>query len=204
MRFIQAILHRLPHLTHANLWFRKRDFGPKIFCIGYNKTGTTSVGDALREMGFRHSSFNKKVWRDFYRNNKTKKIIDYTAKFESLDDLPWLLEDMFPLMDKTFPGSKFIFLHREEEAWKQSFSEWRHKLFGECPDLDEAVETFRKHRDFVLDYFKERPSADFIVLDVKDPEGYKTLANFVGKETDQLKLPFSNQTSKLKTRKQRR
>ena len=201
MRYFKAIIYRLNHLTHAHLWFRKKDFGSKIFCIGYNKTGTTSVGDALREMGFRHSSFNKKVWRQFYRNGQTDKIINYTAKFESLDDLPWLLKDMFPVMDKTFPGSKFIFLVREEEAWKKSFYNWRYKLFGEYPDLDQAVADYRDHNQFVMEYFKDRPAEDFIVLDVKDPEAYKKLANFVGRETDKLSLPRSNQTSNLKTRK---
>ena len=44
-------------MADAHLWRWKRsDFGPKVFVIGYNKTGTTSVGIALKMLGYDHSS----------------------------------------------------------------------------------------------------------------------------------------------------
>ncbi len=200
MQVLNAIWSKVTHRFHVHTIFRKARYDAKVFCIGYNKTGTTSLGQALRLLGYRHSSFNKRVWRDFYDNGKTEKIIRYTAKFDSLDDLPWLLEDMIPVMDSTFPNSKFIYLERDEESWRNSFKNWREKRFDTVPDLDEATAKFRRHRDFVMNYFKDRSSEHFIVLNIKDENGFKKLADFLGKQTDQSSFPHRNKTSQLKPR----
>src|SRR5699024_4627029 len=104
---LRSILH---WYKNAILAFRKPRYDSKIFCIGFNKTGTTSLGRALTDLGFRHSSFSQIVWRKYYQRGKIDKVLKYTAKFESFDDLPWLKEDMIPVLDKHFPGSKFIYL----------------------------------------------------------------------------------------------
>jgi hypothetical protein len=48
------------------LIFRTKRYDSKIFCIGFNKTGTTTVGKSLKMLGYKHSSFNKKVYRKYY------------------------------------------------------------------------------------------------------------------------------------------
>ena len=176
------------------LLFYRQHYTGKIFCIGYNKTGTTSLGEALRMLGYKHSSYNDKVWRKYYRDNEIVKILKYTAKFESLDDLPWLKEDMIPILDKVFPNSKFIYLTRDEDSWKNSIYHFTYKLFGEYPDVEKCLEEYRAHRDFVLDYFKDRPKEQFLVLDIREKKGFKKLANFLGKTTNQDEFPHYNKT----------
>lgn len=177
--------------------FRKKKYSPKVFCIGYNKTGTTTLGKSLEMLGYRNSSFNKKVWREFYKNNEIDKILDYTAKFDSLDDLPWLKEDMIPILDKAFPNSKFIYLDRDEESWKKSIFTWTYKVTGKYPIIEEKLHEFRKHKEFVLNYFKNRPKDQFIILDIKDEEGFKNLAHFLDKKPIQNKFPHYNKTELL-------
>ena len=174
--------------------FHKKSYSGKVFCIGYNKTGTTTLGKSFEMLGYRNSSFNKKVWRQFYANKEFNKILEYTSKFDSFDDLPWLKEDMIPILDKTFPKSKFIYLTREEESWKKSFYNWRYKVMGKYPDADKAWIAYKKHEKFVYEYFKDRPSSDFIVLDVRDEKGFKKLADFLGKKTNIEKFPHFNKT----------
>ena len=198
---LNSILALFTHRWHWHLLLRKERYDPKVFCIGYNKTGTTSLGKALKILGYRHTSFNKRVWRDFYRNGKVEQIVRYTAKFEALDDLPWLLEDMIPVMDQAFPGSKFIYLERDEDSWKKSYSLWRQKLFGETPDIDAELQKFRDHRNFVKDYFRNRSEEEFIILDIREKDGFKKLALFLGRETDQTDFPHQNRTSDLKQRR---
>jgi hypothetical protein len=174
--------------------FSRPQYGPKVFCIGYNKTGTTSLARSLKALGFKHATYNKVIWKDYYANKKIDKIIKYTSKFDSLDDLPWLKEDMIPLLDETFPGSKFIYLERDEESWKKSIYNWTYKKRGDHPDIEDSVKKFRAHRDFVLNYFENRGPEEFIVMSIKDPDGFKKLANFVGKETDLTGFPHFNRT----------
>jgi hypothetical protein len=176
------------------LKYKKPNYGSKVFCIGYNKTGTTSLGRSLELLGYNNSSFNRIVWRNYYVKNDIKKILDYTAKFDSLDDLPWLMEDMIPILDKAFPKSKFIYLTRDEESWKKSLYNWRYKTFEEYPDLEKSLTKFKSHKKFVMNYFKDREFEDFIILDIKDKKGFKKLAKFLGKNTERESFPHFNKT----------
>ena len=112
----------------------------------------------------------------------------------TFDDIPWLKEDMIPILDKTFSNSKFIYLTRDETSWKKSFYNWRFKRIGKYPDLDKAWVAYKKHEKFVYEYFKDRPSSEFIVLDVRDEKGFKKLADFLGKKTTIEKFPHYNKT----------
>jgi hypothetical protein len=182
-------------LHHILLFFRRPKYDAKVFCIGYNKTGTTTLGKSLEMLGYRNSSFNKKVWRKYYKNNEIEKILLYTSKFDSFDDLPWLKEDMIPVLDKKFPGSKFIYLERDEVSWKKSFNDWTFNMTGKYPNIEEGWQDYLKHQKFVLDYFKERKS-DFIVINVKDENGLKKTADFLGKTTIQNHFPHFNKTTR--------
>lgn len=192
---IKSLLRSMLHwYKNAKLIFRKPHYEPKIFCIGYNKTGTTSLGRALIDLGYQHSSFNQIVWRKYYQRGKIDKVLKYTAKFESFDDLPWLEEAMIPILDKHFPGSKFIYLERDEASWKKSIYNWTYQMTGKYPDINQKFTSYKKHRRFVLDYFKNRSSDQFIILNIKDEKGFKKLADFVGRPSLQDAFPHYNKT----------
>ena len=173
---------------------QKEYYTSKVFCIGFNKTGTTTLGKSFELLGYRNSSYNKEVWLNYYQNNEIIKILKYAAKFESFDDLPWLKEDMIPILDKVFPNSKFVYLTRDRESWKKSFLKWGYKKWGEYPDADKKWEEYKRHEEFVLNYFKNRSKEDFIILDVKDEKGFLKLAEFLGKKTKREKFPVYNKS----------
>lgn len=175
-------------------WFRKSKYDSKVFCIGFNKTGTTTLGKSFEILGYKNTSYNGIVWMQYYKNNEMIKILKYASKFDSFDDLPWLKEDMIPILDKTFPNSKFVYLTRDEKSWKRSFLRWGYKKWGEYPDADKKWEEYKKHEEFVMNYFKDRSSDEFIILDVKDEKGFLKLAKFLGKETQREKFPVYNKS----------
>lgn len=188
-RLVQDLMFRRQvALSHL----RRRDYGPKVFCIGYNKTGTTSVGHALAELGYRHTSFNRVVWT-LYGRGQVNRIIDYMSRFESADDLPWLKEDVIPILDARFPGSKFIYLTREERSWRRSIARWTRWMTGKSLNVNVEWERFVAHRQFVTTYFAARPN-DLLTLDVADPDGFDRLAAFLGKQAPRAALPKVNVT----------
>lgn len=186
----------------ARVWFdfknlfRPLDYGPKVFCIGYNKTGTTTIGKAFGLLGYRNSSFNRRVWRDLYLRGEIESVIKYTARFSSFDDLPWLKEDMIPILDKRFPGSRFVYLFREEAAWKKSYLDWSYQVTGHYPDVEAGWAAYEKHRDFVLSYFEGRAGSDFISLEIRDPFGFRRLGEFLGKEAPSDAFPVFNRSER--------
>lgn len=173
--------------------FRKKRYDNKIFCIGFNKTGTTSFGLALKKLGYSHSSFNRVIWRDYQKKNKLHRIMRYTACFDCFDDLPWLKEDMIPILDAAFPNSKFIYLYREEGAWKRSYARWHQQTFGSTPDADAKFNEYKKHEKFVKEYFHKR-KRDFLELDISSPGAYKSLVNFLGVESRETAFPHMNKS----------
>lgn len=175
--------------------FVKAQYNGKIFCIGFNKTGTTSLGKSLELLGYRNASFNRIVWNKYYLKNRIDKVLKYTAKFDSLDDLPWLKEEMIPILDKTFPNSKFIHLTRDEESWKKSLHTWSYNKFGEHADVDNGLKEYRDHSKFVHDYFKDRDKSEFLTLDIRDPKGFKKLGDFLGKKTNRDSFPHFNKSN---------
>lgn len=65
MRIIKELKNTLHCFKDRWLWYLyPKKTEAKIFVVGYNKTGTTAVGKALKNLGFRHSSFNEFVWRE--------------------------------------------------------------------------------------------------------------------------------------------
>lgn len=173
------------------IWFRKPSYSAKVFCIGYNKTGTTSCGKAFELLGYRNSSFEERIWRGLYKNDEFLKLLNYASKFDSFDDLPWLKEDMIPLLDKVFPNSKFVYLEREEASWLKSLNNWSYKRTGVYPDLEKELVDFKKHRAFVTEYFKDRPN-DLLSIDVTDKKAFMKLAGFLGKVSSEREMPHEN------------
>jgi len=195
MELLNSMLARIKDTAReVRIIFRKPRQGPKVFCIGFPKTGTTSVGKALEMLGYDHSSFNRKVWLDYYLNGRLDKVIEYTAKYESFDDLPWLKETMIPILDRSFPGSKYIYLERDEISWKSSLAAWSKLIFGTSYDVNAGWTDYLLHREFVLNYFRDRSPGEFLILDVSDPVGFRKLADFLGKAAPQDALPHYNKT----------
>jgi hypothetical protein len=194
---LKTIARRLYQvLKSQRIHFYPVSYDAKVFCIGYNKTGTTSLGKALIQLGYRHSTFNSKVWNAYYKQGKIDKVLDYTARFESLDDLPWLKEEMIPILDHHFPKSKFIYLLRDDESWLNSYKKWTYNMTGSYPDLKKGLSSFHNHGKFVRNYFNERPE-DILYLDVRDPNGFKILADFLHKKAPYTRIPHENRTSDM-------
>ena len=104
---------------------------------------------------------------------------------------------MIPILDKSFPNSKFIFLDRDEEAWKKSLYNWRYRKWGVYLDIEKGVEGYRRHKEFVLNYFKDRIGDDFISLEIKDKNGFLKLGEFLGKKVPMNNFPHHNKTDSI-------
>ena len=104
----------------------------KIFCIGQNKTGTTSLREALLDLGFTTGSqreaelmFDDWVKRDF------RNVIDYCKTADFFQDQPFSLPFTFIALDQAFPNSKFILTVRNSaEEWYHSLINFYGKVFG--------------------------------------------------------------------------
>lgn len=109
-------LRLLAAITNRNKVFNK------IFCIGMNKTGTTSLAVVLSILGYKladQKEGEKYTVYDLNRGNFSP-LIKYIEKYDAFQDMPFCMGQTYVALDALFPGSKFILTIRDPDEWFQS------------------------------------------------------------------------------------
>ena len=97
----------------------------KIFCISYQRTGTSSVGEFFRMNNFKvigwHMS-HKLRWSELWYEGKYEKIFNsYEFKSSSVfEDSPWFHLDFYKELSERFPKARFILFERDSDKWFSS------------------------------------------------------------------------------------
>jgi len=104
----------------------------KVFCIGRNKTGTTSVGKALHSVGYRLGDQRKgELLLEDWARRDFRRIIALCNTADAFQDVPFSLDYTFQAADSAFPGSKFILTIRDSaEEWYASLTAFHTKIVG--------------------------------------------------------------------------
>jgi hypothetical protein len=172
---------------------RKFEGFNKVFCLGWLKTGSTSLGDAMRRLGFKHCGWDVDIWREWRQNGNIRETIQFAKNFESFDDLPWNHTGLLEHLDKAFPESKFILLERDGESWFRSMQIHRIERH-EAPMVDKEFEIkkFAGHNDFVKQYFCGEKQSQLLVMNVIEGDGYERLCPHLGLPVLDEPFPHSN------------
>ncbi|MBW2172080.1 MAG: hypothetical protein JRF69_08885 [Deltaproteobacteria bacterium] len=152
----------------------------KIFAVGFNKTGTTSLHALFESMGF--TSYHGKKWR----------ACDDIELLRSYDCFSDGIPKDLAYLDRMFPNSKFILQVRELDTW--IFSRLAHierrkerNIHQEGPLWDNTETSVKywirqrnDHHLHVLSYFAERPSDLLVVNFVRDESAATRISGFLG------------------------
>jgi len=104
----------------------------KIFCIGFGKTGTTSLAKALSNFGFilGNQAIAEILAEDWF-HGRVERILAYCHTAQAFQDIPFWMPGLFKELDKAFPFSKFILTVRDnEDQWFQSLRRFHMKRFA--------------------------------------------------------------------------
>jgi len=116
----------------------------KIFVVGRNKTGTTSMMVALRSLGFKLGSqpVAELLLEDWARRD-FRRIIEYCHTADAFQDVPFSLNYTYVALDCAFPSSKFILTVRRDAAeWYDSLLRFHTRMIGKnrVPTADDLRE----------------------------------------------------------------
>ncbi len=95
----------------------------KVFGIGSIKTGTTTLGIALKSLGLNHLHGGQETadtMMPFLISGEYKKIYDTVDKSDSFEDIPFCYGEFYRILLDRYPESKFILTVRDSESWVQS------------------------------------------------------------------------------------
>lgn len=118
----------------------------KVFCIGRNKTGTTSLAMALSDLGFvlGHQATAERLTDRYYFSRDFRPIIAYCHFGQAFQDVPFSWPDTYRHLDAAFPQSKFILTVRQSsDEWYRSISRFHAKKFGQNGQLPTALDLKR-------------------------------------------------------------
>ena len=159
----------------------------KVFCIGFHKTGTTTLAVALTELGYNVTGPNGINDSDISAN-ALPMAFDLVKRYDAFQDNPWPV--IFKDVDTKFPGSKFILTVRTPESWIKSqvahfgtrttaMREW---IYGAgCPEGNEAIylDRYNNHNKEVMEYFNDRPD-DLLAMDLSQGDGWDKICECQG------------------------
>lgn len=191
-----------------------KPFPTRLFGIGLHKTGTTSLHEAFRILGYESAHWlsapwAKAIWREVRLSGRSTTL----ERSYAVSDLP--IPVLYERLDKAYPGSKFILTVRPERKWLKSVENhfnaacnpvragWDYDVFSNMIHSqiygrkDFHAETFlaryRKHNAEVLEYFKNRPG-DLLVMNVDHGAGWKELCTFLDKPIPDVPYPVRNRS----------
>lgn len=163
----------------------------KIFCISFQRTGTTSVGHFFKDFGYKVAGYDRKRSNDW----SVKRFIgDYDGIFRAkefkqhqvFEDNPWFLDDFYKILYHKFPTAKFVLFTRDADKWFDSMvSHSKGKTLGN---------TFRHSKTYKREeeYYNKYPNLDFNarmkdidnLLDLNEThrDHYKSIYNLRNKE----------------------
>ena len=113
----------------------------KVFCIGMNKTGTTSIRKEFQRMGLivgieREAEM---LYKEFFSEDY-EPIYDYIDTGEAFQDFPFSYPGFFRLLDQRYPDAKFILTVRSSsDQWFDSLVRFHSKVFGSGRLPDETT-----------------------------------------------------------------
>lgn len=186
--------------------YKTRFFPTKVFCIGWSKTGTASITEALRTLGL--FSLHGAPWVIGCMSHgcdvsevtlNLSSIADYT----SVSDLPICV--LFRELDQEFPDSKFILTTRPEEDWIESVTSQleshiekqgiieattRWAYGSDQIDRQLCLQRYMQHRQEVLEYFTNR--SDLLVIDIAEGDQWQKLCDFLNLPVPDSPFPHLN------------
>jgi hypothetical protein len=171
----------------------------KVFCIGFHKTGTSSLTVALRTLGYRVTGPNGVRDPEIARNAPA--LVDRLSHdYDAFQDNPWPL--FYERMDRLHPGSKFILTIRNSEKWLASVVEhfggastpMRRWIYGHGDPVGHEtvyVSRYEQHNASVRRYFEGRPD-DLLLMRMEDGYGWEPLCRFLAHEVPAVPFPHVN------------
>jgi Sulfotransferase domain len=187
---------------------RPWDMRPRVFCIGLNKTGTSSFHDAMQILGLRSLHGGGTDWGGDKVNRAVRKAIDegrpllsgVDPRFDAFSDVETLAR-RFDVLDEQYPGSRFVLTVRPVDDWIRSrrlhverniARKQAGTYHGTWLVVDEPRwrRVWERHLDRARTYFAGR--SDFLEVDLTANVGWGPLCGVLQLPEPPVPFPWVN------------
>lgn len=184
--------------------------GPKVFGIGFQKTGTSSLDQAFRILGY---SSDKGVFINAPAKRSSifiappltnakvlERVMPMAKAKQAFSDNPWPM--LYRELDALFPGSKFVLTIRDPQNWITSLIrhygeaesdvlEWLYGCRTVPGNETRCLEAYQAHNAAVRTHFAARPGT-LLEMDIERDPDWRILCDFLGKSVPPQAFPHAN------------
>jgi hypothetical protein len=127
-------LRSSPKVPAPAIWMADRYLAerPKVFCVGMNKTGTTSLREMLERFGYTVGSQPRgERLLDAWLERDFTAIVRFCRTADAFQDIPFSLDYTYQALDAAYPGSRFVLSVRDSpRQWFASLCRFHAKVLG--------------------------------------------------------------------------
>ncbi len=172
---------------------------PKVFCIGLNKTGTTTIEQYLKDNGYLVGDQAKaELLLEHWNKRDFQPIIDYCNDYEAFQDAPFSLPYTYAAIDQNFPDAKFILTLRDNaEQWYSSLTKFHSKAWCNGTDIPTAADL--KQSDYRYKGYAYDVHMSMFNVPEDDPYNKPALLDYYNHHTYSVQEYFRSRPHKLIT-----
>ncbi len=177
----------------------------KIFCIGANKTGTTSLAATLEIYGYsipNQLNQEMEISKQTYLGNFAP-LNEFVNKYDAFQDLPFSIDNYYIVADTLYPNSKFILTERDPEDWYNSMIRYDQKKYN-IEDLKNIKEEeindkfhylFEGYRKMTMQKYIAEVNNNKILFNWKLLYDKDTYINYYIQRNNEIKKYFYNRNN---------
>lgn len=178
----------------------------KVFCIGLPKSGTTTFGDCMKHLGYRHRCGPIEEGAAIVQIGRSEILEDIIVRWDSFDDTPWPF--LFEHLSQAYPGARFVLTRRRNsQVWMESLIKHSRRIgatnalqmtFGHYEltnHEEEMIALHDTHLEKVRNHFAG--AENFCELCWEEGDGWAELCGFLGKPVPETPFPRSNTADAL-------
>lgn len=181
----------------------------KVFGIGLNRTGTSTLGAAGEILGLHSKTWDAQLFADTIIDGRRDTLWSEIDAFDLFNDFPYPL--VYRELDARYPGAKFILTRRRTpDDWLHSVKSHAMRLSPSSQTLKvvygyryphgrerQFLDYYTRHNSEARAYFSLRPN-DFLEICWEEEKDWSRLARFLGAAAPAGPLPRANaRTTKL-------
>jgi Sulfotransferase domain len=128
----------------------------KVFGIGANKTGSTSLWQVFNLIGLNAALQHEGELTSLaLSKGNIAPLKSYIDRYDAFQDVPFSAKSTYAQIDALFPGSKFILTYRNSEVWFNSFLNHHKKVLGCGPATERPRLSDFEGKDYLYQGFRK-------------------------------------------------
>lgn len=170
----------------------------KVFIIGYNKTGTTSLKWLFQNWGFSigDEAVGHILTEDWLVHGRTDRILGYVETAQVFQDKPFSTDGLYKVLDEAYPDAVFILSVRaSDQEWFDSWIRHHKNRYSGDPKRLPTMDELKRFSNWLYKgYFFDSDAMQWGEENIYNEEVYKAGYN---RHIAEVRAHFEGRPGKL-------